>query len=280
MQMCQLDSWVPMSASMGSVYHLHGLPPNYYHTSNLLNRKICSRFLCSKWIFRCVPIGQKNPVGWHGMNPPGWRVSRDSRRCGLQQQCSTVGRDAQFCSIGIPLWSSKLWFLEASVTYGSLMCLECSGQHRSLGAGNLWGLVSRCFGHHTEIGELETRWSNCGAWDGGNFASKKLVFLWSFFWLIPLMLWRWHCTSVYKEVDVGLGWNSFNWSDKFLVGEIQRDERDDQSFLFVCAIPETLNRCLLSPTGLCLLLDVFAHTKILPTMCYKLEWWPYGTSSI
>lgn len=215
----------------------------------------------------------------------------DSRRCGLQQQCSTVGRDAQFWSIGIPLWSSKLWFLvlkkaktkknnEASVTYGSLMCLECSGQHRSLGAGNLWGLVSRCFGHHTEIGELETRWSNCGAWVGGNFVSKKLVFLWYVFWLILLMLWRWHCTSVYKEVDVGLGWNGFNWSDKFLVGEIQRDERDDQSFLFVCAIPATLNRCLLSPTVLCLLLDVFAHTKILPTMCYKLEWWPYGTSSI
>ena len=226
----------------------------------------------------CVPIGQKLPknlVGWHGMNPPRMESLSGSRRCGLQQQCSTVGRDAQFRSIWIPLrslgstfwnpfvqlpkfqdfltrsseinlkdfsrcptFSNRLGFLlkqnlcKASVTYGSLMCLECSGQHRSLGAGNLWGLVSRCFGHHTEIGELETRWSTCGAWVGGNFVSKKLVFLYYFFWLITLMLWRWHCTSVYKEVDVGLGWNSFNWAEKFLVGEIQSDERDDQSFLF------------------------------------------------
>ena len=252
-------------------------PPPQITTMQLYNLKkvkICSRFLCSKWIFRCVPIGQKTLLDGRG-EPPELESFKWQPQVWI---ATTMLHSGYGCSVSIHL--DPLVVIKALISRIK-KAKTLSRQAWLMAPWCAWNVLV-----NTEV--LELGISNrvcesvfCGAWDGGNFAIKKWVLLCFFYWSL-LMLWRLHCTSVYKEVDVGLGWNSFNWSDKFLVGEIERDERGDRSVcLFVQYQQSTLNLCVLSATVLCLLLRVFAHTKIVPTtgMCCKLEWWPYGTSS-
>ncbi len=102
MQMCQLDSWVPMSTSMGSVYHLHGLPPQtttvWNHKVTLLKRNICSKpwFLWFQMNFQVCTHWPRNPCRMTWVKHPNG-----------ESHAAVAGVD---CNNNAPQWVGMLSF--------------------------------------------------------------------------------------------------------------------------------------------------------------------------